>query len=214
VRLPDPPLLVITDRHQARASLEDAAKALFAAGCRWLSLREKDLPWAERTALLRRLVTLGAAWNATVMIHDDLAAVIETGASGLHLPAGASVAAARRRLGAAVLIGQSAHDGDAILRAAGEGADYVTLSPIFITASKPSYGPALGLSFFAQRWPLPVLALGGIDETNIAACLESGAAGAAVMGGAMRAEDPGLFMAGLLARMGRRLAPNQGCTHS
>jgi len=59
VRLPDPPLLIITDRGQACRPLEDVAAACFAAGCRWLSLREKDMPPEERLALLRRLVALG-----------------------------------------------------------------------------------------------------------------------------------------------------------
>jgi len=42
LRLPVPPLLVISDRHQARQPLEQVAEAVFAGGCRWFSLREKD----------------------------------------------------------------------------------------------------------------------------------------------------------------------------
>ena len=42
-RVPDPPLLVITDRRQARAPLADVVAAALAAGCRWVSMREKDL---------------------------------------------------------------------------------------------------------------------------------------------------------------------------
>jgi thiamine-phosphate pyrophosphorylase len=213
VRLPLPAILVITDRRQARRSLEDTAAALFAGGCRWLSLREKDLAPAERRTLLLRLIELGTPWGASVMVHDDAGAALAAGAAGLHLPAGASVVEARRRLGPSALIGQSAHHGDDIVRAAQEGADYATLSPIFVTASKPGYGPALGLSHFAKSWPIPVLALGGIDETNIAAVLAAGAAGAAVMGGAMRAADPRGFMARLLAE-GGLLAVGRSGAHS
>jgi thiamine-phosphate pyrophosphorylase len=200
VRLPHPPVLVITDRRQSKTALEETASALFAGGCRWLSLREKDLAPGDRFALLRRLIERGKPWGATVMVHDDLAAALESGAAGLHLPAGASVAAARQRLGPAPLIGQSAHHPEEIIRAAEEGADYATLSPIFVTASKPGYGPALGLSLFARSWPIPVLALGGIDATNMDTCLAAGAAGVAVMGNAMRAKDPQAFMANLLSR--------------
>ena len=213
MKLPLPPLLVITDRHQAARPLEEIAAALFAGGCRWLSLREKDLAPAERLALLRRLIARGASSGATVMVHDDLAAAAATGA-GLHLPAGASVAAARRTLPAPALIGQSAHDAEEVAWAAAEGADYVTLSPIFVTASKPGYGPALGLEALASPAPLPVLALGGVDETNLGACLAAGAAGAAMMGGAMRAQDPQAFMTALLARMGPALAAATAASHS
>ena len=137
------------------------------------------------------------------MVHDDVDAALAAGAAGVHVPAGGSPAAARQRLGATALIGQSAHNGEEAGAAGRAGADYVTLSPIFVTASKPGYGPALGLSVLGEAWPLPVLALGGIDKSNHAACLRAGAAGIAVMGSAMRAENPQAFMAGLLAR-GRR----------
>jgi thiamine-phosphate pyrophosphorylase len=213
LRLPDPPLLVITDRGQVRMPLEELAAALFAGGCRWLSLREKDLPPPQRLAMLRRLVALGRNFGATIMVHDDIAAAKEAGAAGVHLPAGASPRAARARLGEGALIGQSAHHREEILKAAAEGADYVTLSPIFVTASKPGYGPALGLSVLRGPWPLPVLALGGVDAGNLASCLAAGAAGAAVMGGAMRAVDPARYMARLLAGGGAALAARRTDAH-
>ena len=56
--LPQPPLLVISDRSQARHPLMEIAAAAFAGGCRWFSLREKDLPAGERCALLAELVAL------------------------------------------------------------------------------------------------------------------------------------------------------------
>ena len=209
MRLPEPPLLVITDRHQAPAPLETVAAALFAGGCRWLSLREKDLSPPERLALLRRLVALGRPVGAIVTVHDDIAAAMEAGAGGIHLPAGASPRAARASLGDGALIGVSAHDAAEIAAAATEGADYATLSPIFPSTSKPGYGPALGLAALGAASPLPVLGLGGIEIGNIAACLAAGASGAAVMGGAMRAADPQRYMADLLAAAAPALAASR-----
>ena len=86
--LPVPPLLVISDRSQAQLPLLDIAAAAFAGGCRWFSLREKALPPAERLALLGELVALGRRYGATVMAHDDVAALAATGAGGVHLPSG------------------------------------------------------------------------------------------------------------------------------
>lgn len=212
--LPLPPLLVITDRYQTRTSLEEVAGGLFAGGCRWLSLREKDLAAADRLALLRRLIALGATWRARVTVHDDVAAAAAAGAAGVHLPAQGDARAARRLLGNEALIGQSAHNADEVERAAAAGADYVTLSPIFATISKPGYGPALGVAILGQAWPLPVLALGGIDASNAGQCLAAGADGVAVMGSAMRAADPRGFMADLLAGMGARLAARRPSAHS
>jgi len=205
LRLPGPPVLVITDRHQAQRPLEEVAAALFAGGCRWLSLREKDLPASERHALLARLVALGACAGATVTVHDDLDAAAALGI-GIHLPAQGSVAAARRVLGAQALIGISAHSVEDVAEAVGAGADYATLSPIFLTQSKPGYGPALGLDVLRCSAKMPLLALGGVDPGNAASCLAAGAAGVAVMGEAMRALDPRGFMADLLSRLPPRLA--------
>ena len=192
MRRPVPPLLVISDRRQARRPLEEIAEAAFAGGCRWFSLREKDLPSAERRALLGALMVLGRRNGATVTVHEDIDAAVAAGADGVHLPSGGSPKAARSRLPGA-LIGASAHSAEeasALLRA---GADYVTVSPVFLTESKPGYGPALGLDDLARivtQASGPVIALGGISAETAPLCLAGGAQGVAVMGEVMRAADP------------------------
>jgi len=213
--LPIPPLLVISDRGQARQPLLDIAAAAFGAGGRWFSLREKDLPAAERRDLLRALVALARRYGATVTAHDDLAAVIGEGADGVHLPGGgdpwafsprACPVGAARLLLPVGLIGVSAHSPEEAAAQLAAGADYATLSPIFLTASKPGYGPAVGLDALARAArlaPGPIVALGGIDEANIASCLSAGAAGIAVMGEVMRAADPAATIRRLIAAIER-----------
>ncbi|HTT80149.1 MAG TPA: thiamine phosphate synthase [Stellaceae bacterium] len=205
MRLPQPALLVISDRGQARRPIVEIAEAAFRAGCRWFSLREKDLPAAARCVLLRDLVALGRRYDATVMAHEDIDAVVAAGAGGVHLPGGGDAAAARRRLGPGALIGVSAHTPEDAAAQRRAGADYATLSPVFLSASKPGYGPALGLAALATAARLasgPIVALGGIDDTNIAACRAAGAQGIAVMGEIMRAADPEAAIRRLLAAMG------------
>jgi thiamine-phosphate pyrophosphorylase len=206
MNLPHPPLLVISDRSQARRPLVEIAEAAFRAGCRWFSLREKDLPAAERLGLLRALVALGHGFGAAITAHEDLDAVDRAEAGGLHLPGGGDPAAARRRLPAG-LIGVSAHAPEEAAAQLRAGADYVTLSPIFLTASKPGYGPAVGLDALAAAARLssgPVIALGGIDADNVAACLAAGASGIAVMGDIMRSADPETTVRRLLAAIEQR----------
>jgi thiamine-phosphate pyrophosphorylase len=206
MKLPVPPLLVISDRSQARRPLVEVAEAAFAGGCRWFSLREKDLPAAERGALLAELVALGRRYGATIMAHDDIDAVEATGAAGVHLPGGSDPAPVRRRVPEG-LIGVSAHsaaEATALLRA---GADYVTLSPIFLTDSKPGYGPALGpdtLAAAAANAPGPIIALAGITPENAAQCLAAGASGIAAMGEIMRAANPEATIRRLLAAIEKK----------
>lgn len=190
--LPCPPLLLITDRHQTDDLVATVRTAL-ANGCRWVSLREKDLPLAAQQALLEQLRPLLCAVGGVLMVHGNVNLARQC--RGLHLPAGGDVVAARTNLGPHALIGISCHHPTELQAAAAAGADYATLSPIFPSASKPGYGPTLGPAALADA-PLPVLALGGVGPDNLAACLEAGAAGAALMGGPMRRPEQ---MAGLAA---------------
>ncbi len=197
-----PRLLVVTDRRQARLPLENVAELAFAAGCPWLLLRDKDLLAEARRELALRLLNLSRSHCARLSVSGDAALAAEIGADGLHLPAEGDVAAARAELGPDALIGLSAHDLAEAERAAEAGADYVTLSPIFWSQSKPRYGPALGLKIMAEvarALPIPLYALGGVTPANAARAIAAGAAGVAVMGEVMRAEDPGALVGALAA---------------
>jgi thiamine-phosphate pyrophosphorylase len=203
VRIPDPPLLIISDRRQAAHPLEKLAGAAFAGGCRWFSLREKDLGAVERRALLGAVVAIGRRYGATVTVHDDIDAMVGAEAGGVHLPGGASPTAARARFPGA-LIGASAHSAAEASALLSAGADYVTVSPVFPTASKPGYGPAIGLDGLAgviAQVSGPVVALGGITPDNAALCLSAGAHGVAVMGEVMRAAHPCAVIEAILAAM-------------
>lgn len=200
LRLPEPPLLVITDRTMATRPLADMAEAVFAGGCRWLMLREKDLDAAAREVLAADIIESAKPYDARVMVNRDYV----EGADGVHLPQGHSVSDARRLAGKHALIGVSAHSLDEARIAADAGADYITLSPIFLTASKPGYGPALGLDGLrriAARLAIPTAALGGVGADNAAACLDAGATGVAVMGNVMSAADPQAAVAALIERI-------------
>jgi thiamine-phosphate pyrophosphorylase len=202
VDLPAPPVLLITDRKQGRRPLEEIVAGALRGGCRWISLREKDLPAEDQAALALELVRLVAPLGARLMLHGDPRIARKTGLFGVHLPVGGDVRAARAVLGQAAWVSASAHSFDEILAAATAGVDAVTLSPVFASASKPGYGPALGLEAFAEsaRWsPVPIIALGGItDHSRLRACLAAGASGVAVMGVIMRAANPAATMVELI----------------
>lgn len=197
------PLLLITDRTQNPRPLVETVAAALEGGCRWVMLREKDLPPDELLALAREIAALTSAKGATLSINSDMAAAKALKA-GLHLPTGGKPLAARAALGPGALIGQSAHSLQEAEKALDTGADYVTLSPIFASASKPGYGPALGIEGLrkaAARLQIPIVALAGIDAGNAAACLRAGASAVAVMGGVMRADDPAAEVRALLAAL-------------
>ncbi|WP_238007701.1 thiamine phosphate synthase [Dactylosporangium sp. AC04546] len=166
-----PGLIVFTDRRQATRPLDEVVDGALDGGARIFVLREDDLRAAERAALAERL---GA------MI---------TGAGGrLLLEEGPEL--------------RKCHDLGDLVAAATGGVDYATLSPIYPTRSKPGYGPPLGLAGLgrmALAVAIPVYALGGVDSpARVRDCLDQGAAGVAVMGAVMRADDPARFVKELL----------------
>lgn len=204
LRLPDPPLLVVTDQRQARRPLTEIVAAALAGGCRWLSLREKDLPDDEQVLLARRLLPKIRAAGARLLIHGEAALAGLAGADGAHLPAGADAAATRLRLGRDKLIGISIHTVGEAAAINPANIDYALAGPAFETPSKPGYGPEIGrkgLAEIANAAPVPVLAIGGINTLRVAELIAAGALGVAVMGGVMRAADPAQEVRGLIAAL-------------
>jgi thiamine-phosphate pyrophosphorylase len=192
----------VTDRRQARLPLADVVRAALAAGCRWVSLREKDLSDDDQIALALTLLPIARRYGARLTLHGDAALAKACGADGVHLPAGGNAAAARATLGPEKLIGVSLHTVTEAETIDPTIIDYAVAGPAFETPSKPGYGPEIGrkgLSEIARAAPVPILAIGGLNVTRAAEVLAAGPAGIAVMGGVMRAVDPGREVSALLA---------------
>lgn len=169
-------LVVLTDRRSADAPLTEVVRAAVRGGAAWVVLRERDLPYEERAALAARLRDLVPPGRLIVAGPDPL------GGDAVHLAEADPLPD-----GGVELIGRSAHSAPAL-----STEHYVTLSPIYPTATKPGYGPALGpAKAAALAGEVPWLALGGIDSPERAAdCARVGAHGIAVMGAVMRSGDP------------------------
>lgn len=186
---PLPRLLVLTDRTQARSrSLVEVVRGAVAGGARGVVLREKDLTRAERVEIAAQLRT---AVEVLVVASDPLIP-----ADGVHLAATDPMPDPRP-----TLVGRSCHDADDIARAVAEGCDYVTVSPVFASASKPGYGLPFGVDGLRELTngaAVPVYALGGVTPDRARACLDAGAHGVAVMGEIMRARHPAQTVADLL----------------
>ncbi|WP_067495934.1 thiamine phosphate synthase [Actinoplanes sp. TFC3] len=167
-------VVVLTDRMLAAGPLTEVVEAAVRGGASWIILRDRDLRYDRRAALAR---TLRATTKARIIVAgpDPL------GGTAVHL-------AAHDHLATPVdLVGRSWHGTEPL-----SDEDYITLSPIYPTSSKPGYGPALGAGQAARlAGERPWLALGGVDSPSRAAeCVAAGACGVAVMGAVMRAADP------------------------
>ena len=163
----------------------------------WIIVREKDLNVEEYRILFAKVARIAHKGGKKCLAHGRIALSVmsELGADGIHLPLDVLRewrAASRRRsapqAGAVQLVGASAHSASELAEAAALGADYATLSPIFVTACKPGAAPlgTAALAAACKASPLPVFALGGIGMDKLDACIEAGAAGCCMMSELMR----------------------------
>jgi thiamine-phosphate pyrophosphorylase len=167
-----------------------------------VSVREKDLSEGEQITLVRSLLPIAARRGVRVLLHGDAALAKAANSDGVHLSVRSDPVIARELLGADKLIGVSIHtvtEAEAIDPGI---VDYAIAGPAFETPSKPGYGPEIGrkgLAEIAAAAAVPVLAIGGLNATRAAEVLAAGPRGIAVMGGVMRAADPGQEIKALIA---------------
>ena len=189
-------LYAITDRHRcAPTPLADVVSELLDAGVTAIQLREKDLDDTELIQLAQPIAEVCRNYKAKLFINTSTRIARELGAAGVHLPANAeSVKTVKAQTDENLYVGCSVHSLDTARKREAEGADFVTYSPIYRTASKPGYGPAVGVKCLIEVTEvvkIRVFALGGITPDRVDECLAAGAFGVAVMSGVMSPTNAG-----------------------
>lgn len=192
-RFPDRGIYAITDcRRLAPDALLARTRLLLDGGLAALQYRDKD--WQGDSDCARALRALCRESGTLFLINDSLELARMVAADGVHLGAGdACPAQARALLGAGAIIGVSCYDDrERVVRAAAEGADYVSLGAFYPTSSKqPVRRARLALLSAARRvTSLPIVAVGGITPDNGGRLLAAGADVLAVLAGLYQARRP------------------------
>ena len=187
-------LYAVTDRSWLKGgeTLEEAVQAALAGGVTILQLREKHASHGELVAAARRLKPVCEAYGVPLIIDDDVEAVLESGADGVHVgQEDMAVAEARRILGPDKIIGASAHSEAEAREAVRQGADYLGCGAVFATATKNDTTPLSReeLRRICRCVEVPAVAIGGITEANCMELAASGIAGIAVVSAIFAAED-------------------------
>jgi thiamine-phosphate pyrophosphorylase len=194
-RVIDFTLYLITDRKlfRDRASLYTAIEEAMKGGIRAVQLREKDLGVRELLAMAYRMREITVRYGARLFINDRVDVALAAGADGVHLGGESMpVHAARKIVGETMIIGASAHSTAEAALAADEGADFVTLGPVYETPSKMCYGAPLGIGVLretTERLSVPVFAIGGIKAERVHEVSEAGAYGIALISAILTARN-------------------------
>ena len=167
--------------------------AALAGGVTAVQLREKNCSTRQFIELARELVELLRPRRVPLFINDRLDVALAVGADGVHLGQCDMAIADARRLAPEMIIGISAESVADAVRAEQEGADYIGISPVFATATKSDIASPLGLpgiSEIRRQVNIPLVGIGGINETNAAAVIAAGADGIAVVSAIIAASAP------------------------
>ncbi|MGE5338110.1 MAG: thiamine phosphate synthase [Gemmatimonadota bacterium] len=167
--------------------------AAVAGGVRWLQYRNKRADSALRRTQAKALRELTLTHGARLVINDDVDLAITSLADGVHV--GRDDADPQPKLareGIRMLVGVSCYDDfDRARLAARNGADYVAFGSVYASATKPAAVRApLSLLGRARAEGMHVVAIGGIDATNIKAVGHAGAHAAALIAAVYDAADP------------------------
>jgi thiamine-phosphate pyrophosphorylase len=150
-----------------------------------VQLREKFLSYQERLDFGIRLSRVLVEKKIPLIVNDDLALALELGAEGLHLgQSDGSIIEARKALGKNKILGLSASTRQQVEIANDLDLDYLGVGPVFPTRNKQTdtITNLEGLKEICLISKHPVIAIGGIDQSNADAVLNCGAKGIAAIG--------------------------------
>ncbi|MGN0055067.1 MAG: thiamine phosphate synthase [Atopobiaceae bacterium] len=183
----------VTDRTWADGrTLPGMVRQALDGGATFMQLREKNLGHEEIVRVARQLAPLCAARDVPLVIDDDVEAAREAGVDGVHVgQSDMACERARAILGDDAIVGVSCQTVEQAVRAWNAGADYLGVGAMHPTATKPEAADVSWdeLRHICSATPLPVVAIGGIDATNVRELRGTGVAGAAVVSAIFAAED-------------------------
>jgi thiamine-phosphate diphosphorylase len=185
-------LCLVLDQDLLRIDPQTAMRQALDAGVKFYQYRNKRGPrkGIYETALMLARIAENAQACFIVNDHADIAAAV--GADGVHLGQDdLPIEFARKLLGKDRLIGISTHSLEQAVTAEAAGADYIGFGPIYPTTTKDAGHTQgiLSISTIKKAVTLPIIAIGGINRSNVQEVIRSGAEGVAVISSILSAEN-------------------------
>jgi thiamine-phosphate pyrophosphorylase len=183
---------IVDTGYVALDRIVSVTEQLVLGGVDLIQLRAKKQTVEEIAHLGRTMRAVIPADGPLFVLNDHPELVAGMGADGIHVGQDdLSVAEARARAGAEVIVGKSTHALDQAIAAEKEGADYIGVGPIYATLTKPDYvpvGPALiGQVRAAVR--VPQFCIGGINERTLPEVTAAGARRVVIVSALLQSAD-------------------------
>ncbi len=172
-------------------------KQLLAGGVDIIQLRDKHMHDRDFYKLALKLRKLVKRYKKIFIINDRLHISQAVDADGIHLGENdLPISVARKILGKRKIIGYSAHNFSSAFNAWREGADYISVGPMFKSPTKKYLEPipVTEIQLITQRIRLPLVAIGGINLRNIISVRNLGFRNVALISGLKRARNKKEFI--------------------
>lgn len=183
----------ITDEDVPGFSPTQQVQTAIRAGATTIQYRNKSFSsrFFEEVAAIRNICKCN---DVPFIVNDNILLAKAVSADGVHLgQEDEDPILAKRILGTHSIVGKSVSNMDELHQTDLSSCDYIGTGPVFSTQTKKNAKKVVGLSGLkavVTASPVPVVAIGGIDETTAASCIKQGAAGVAVISVITRAKDP------------------------
>ncbi|WP_438425926.1 thiamine phosphate synthase [Aquimarina macrocephali] len=169
----------------------DNIKNACKAGCKWIQLRLKEVDMATYLNTALQCRNICDQYDVIMIINDNVSVAKAVLADGIHLGlSDMNPRGARKILGDNFIIGGTANTIENCLQHSKDGVDYIGLGPYKHTITKKKLSPVLGIDGYTsiltklknQNLELPIIAIGGIIEKDVAALMQTGVSGIAISG--------------------------------
>lgn len=188
-----PRIHLITDGHHTNATF-DIVNAAVRSGFEAVQIRAKHLTDRELLEYTEKVIEQVGPSHVKVIVHDRVDIAVAAGADGVHLDRDDVSIRTARQLAThdGFLIGSTCHIADHARRALEEGADYVSVGPLFPSNAPSGLPEPIGWDVLHESAEvLPVIAMTGIDADRVSQVIAAGAYGVAVSSAVANAADPG-----------------------
>lgn len=181
-----PVIYPITNRELSGLGHAEQIRLLGEAGSRFVQIREKTATSSQFYDSVVESLGVAQSFGMKVIVNDRADIAIAARAHGVHLGQDdLSPIVARRLLGDEANIGYSTHSVEQAIEAAGMPVDYIAVGPVFSTFTKENPDAVIGLERLARIreavGAMKIVAIGGINRTNVADVLAAGADSAAII---------------------------------
>ncbi|HGY9582425.1 TPA: thiamine phosphate synthase [Vibrio harveyi] len=187
-------LYLVTDDQQDLATLKRVVRKAVEGGVTMVQVREKHgdvRAFIERAQAVKDILK---DTDVPLIVNDRVDVALAVDADGVHLGQSDMPAIiARELIGPNKILGLSIENEEQLAEADSLPIDYIGLSAIFATPTKTNtkkHWGIDGLKMALETTSLPIIAIGGINESNIPQLSATGVHGLALVSAICHADDP------------------------